>query len=74
MARWAVSVTMQTAFDPDVWPVRVDEGELGIALLNLCVNARDAMPQGGTITIAAVQPRCFTRIRPERRFRGDIGR
>jgi PAS domain S-box-containing protein len=48
------SVTVRTVFDPDVWPVRVDEGELGIALLNLCVNARDAMPQGGTITIAAV--------------------
>jgi len=48
------SVTIKTAFDADVWPVRVDEGELGIALLNLCVNARDAMPQGGTITIAAV--------------------
>ncbi len=48
------SVTVKTVFDPDVWPVRIDEGELGIALLNLCVNARDAMPQGGTITIAAV--------------------
>jgi PAS domain S-box-containing protein len=48
------SVMVRTVFDPDVWPVRVDEGELGIALLNLCVNARDAMPQGGTITIAAV--------------------
>ena len=48
------SVTIETFFDPDIWPVRVDEGELGIALLNLCVNARDAMPQGGTITIAAV--------------------
>jgi PAS domain S-box-containing protein len=48
------SVTVETVFDADVWPVRVDEGELGIALLNLCVNARDAMPQGGNITIAAV--------------------
>jgi signal transduction histidine kinase/ActR/RegA family two-component response regulator len=48
------SVTVRTDFAPDLWPVRVDEGELGIALLNLCVNARDAMPQGGTITIAAV--------------------
>jgi PAS domain S-box-containing protein len=48
------SVNVQTAFDPHVWPVKVDEGELGIALLNLCVNARDSMPQGGVITIAAV--------------------
>jgi CheY-like chemotaxis protein len=48
------SVTVKTDFAPDVWPVCVDEGELGIALLNLCVNARDAMPQGGTITIGAV--------------------
>jgi PAS domain S-box-containing protein len=48
------AVSVMTAFDPDVWPVRVDEGELGIALLNLCVNARDAMPRGGIITIAAV--------------------
>jgi PAS domain S-box-containing protein len=48
------SVTLKTVFEADVWPVRVDEGELGIALLNLCVNARDAMPQGGTITIAAL--------------------
>lgn len=47
------SVTVKTVFAPDVWPVRVDEGELGVALLNLCVNARDAMPRGGTITIAA---------------------
>jgi PAS domain S-box-containing protein len=40
-------------FEADVWPVEVDEGELEIALLNLCVNARDAMPGGGSITIAA---------------------
>jgi PAS domain S-box-containing protein len=48
------SVTVKTNFERDVWPVRVDEGELGITLLNLCVNARDAMPEGGTITIGAV--------------------
>ncbi|SDQ55801.1 Histidine kinase-, DNA gyrase B-, and HSP90-like ATPase [Pseudoxanthomonas sp. CF385] len=38
---------------PGIWPVFVDPGELEIALLNLCVNARDAMEQGGTITISA---------------------
>jgi len=47
------TVTVASAFGSDLWPIHVDEGELGIAILNLCVNARDAMPQGGTITIAA---------------------
>jgi CheY-like chemotaxis protein len=37
----------------DLWPVEIDVGELDLAMLNLCVNSRDAMPGGGTITIAA---------------------
>ncbi|MBN8871286.1 MAG: response regulator [Rhodospirillales bacterium] len=36
---------------PDVWPIAVDPGEFEIALLNLAVNARDAMPAGGRFTI-----------------------
>jgi PAS domain S-box-containing protein len=39
--------------DGDVWPVTVDISELKTALVNLVLNARDAMPEGGTITIAA---------------------
>jgi PAS domain S-box-containing protein len=35
------------------WPVRVDKSELELALVNLAVNARDAMPDGGRIAIAA---------------------
>jgi PAS domain S-box-containing protein len=46
-----IAVRMQ--FSSDVWPVDVDPGELELAIVNLCVNARDAMPQGGVITIAA---------------------
>ena len=53
-------VTVKTLFEVNVWPVQVDEGELEIALLNLCVNARDAMPKGGTITIAARNRPGFT--------------
>jgi CheY-like chemotaxis protein len=33
--------------------VEIDAGELELAIVNMCVNARDAMPGGGTITIAA---------------------
>jgi PAS domain S-box-containing protein len=36
----------------DVWPVEVDAGEMELAILNLCLNSRDAMTRGGAITIA----------------------
>ncbi|AGK49709.1 response regulator [Burkholderia thailandensis MSMB121] len=37
----------------DLWPVRVDVAELELAVINLAVNARDAMPQGGRFKISA---------------------
>jgi PAS domain S-box-containing protein len=46
-----IEVRMQ--FGSGVWPVEVDPGEMELAVVNLCVNARDAMPSGGVITIAA---------------------
>jgi PAS domain S-box-containing protein len=38
---------------PDAWPVCVDHSRLENALLNLCINARDAMPAGGAIVLEA---------------------
>ena len=36
----------------DVWPIEVDIAELELALVNVAVNARDAMPGGGTLTLS----------------------
>jgi signal transduction histidine kinase len=46
-------VAVEVQFDDDLWPVHVDAAELELALLNLCVNARDAMAQSGAIQIRA---------------------
>jgi signal transduction histidine kinase/CheY-like chemotaxis protein len=40
-------------FAADLWPTKVDPGELELVVLNLAVNARDAMPNGGTIAVRA---------------------
>ncbi|HEY0748114.1 MAG TPA: PAS domain-containing protein [Steroidobacteraceae bacterium] len=45
-------VVVKTEFAQDLWPIRVDPSELELVILNLCVNSRDAMPNGGVITIA----------------------
>jgi signal transduction histidine kinase/ActR/RegA family two-component response regulator len=46
-------VEVELDFEPGLWPTAVDPGELELVILNLAVNARDAMAEGGTITIRA---------------------
>jgi signal transduction histidine kinase/DNA-binding response OmpR family regulator len=44
-------VELEGVLAPRLWPVEVDRNQLGNVLLNLAVNARDAMPEGGKLTI-----------------------
>ena len=45
------AITLTVEREPDLWPVHADEAQLQNAIINLVVNARDAMPSGGTVTI-----------------------
>ncbi|HEX2589968.1 MAG TPA: PAS domain S-box protein [Rhizomicrobium sp.] len=47
------AVSMSAEIPGDVWPVNVDEAELELALVNIAVNARDAMPNGGSLSLTA---------------------
>src|SRR5256886_15472226 len=47
------NVELKCDIPDDVWPVEVDIAELELALVNIAVNARDAMPGGGSITLSA---------------------
>jgi PAS domain S-box-containing protein len=47
-------ISVQTKLDAGLWAVEVDPTALHAALINLAVNARDAMPSGGTLTISTI--------------------
>jgi C4-dicarboxylate-specific signal transduction histidine kinase len=58
--------------DQDLWPVHVDPVQFEVAIVNIAVNARDAMPHGGAIRISACNvaaPRTIDRAHHDRRRR-----
>ncbi len=44
-------ITISTELDPGLWVIEADEGNIEQVIMNLAVNARDAMPEGGKLTI-----------------------
>jgi len=46
------SITVASSLAEDLWSATLDRGQIDQALLNIVLNARDAMPQGGTLHIA----------------------
>jgi hypothetical protein len=47
------SVHIDTRLEEDLWSTKGDKTQLTQVLMNLCVNSRDAMPEGGTLSISA---------------------
>ncbi len=61
------TVELETEYEADLWPVKVDPGKLGQVILNLVRNAQDAMPEGGRITLR-------TRNVPQAALKGELAR
>jgi PAS domain S-box-containing protein len=47
------SIAIESKYSPDLWMISADLTQLHQVLMNLCVNARDAMAEGGTLSITA---------------------
>ena len=59
-------ITLSTSLARDVWSTRADPGQFQSAIVNMAVNARDAMPQGGKLVVETrnIELRCRSRRLP----------
>jgi len=63
-------ITLRTITGPDLWPIEADLSEMEQAVMNLAINARDAMHDGGTLTIrtgTVTLDDAYTRTHPDAR-------
>jgi PAS domain S-box-containing protein len=62
------TIELEVAGAPALWPIEVDVAQLEASLVNLAINARDAMPRGGKLTVEALNQaldREYCRANPE---------
>ena len=67
-------VRIEQRLAPDLWPALGDSSQIELVILNLAINARDAMPGGGTITIETGNIRAGDPRRPAELSEGDYVR
>jgi PAS domain S-box-containing protein len=65
------TVQLEIALQDGLWPALVDQTQLELVVLNLAINARDAMPVGGTLLIEAANATLGPPRRPEEPQAGD---
>ena len=64
-------ITINTQFRPGIWPALADPTQTELVVLNLAINARDAMANEGTITIETSNVKVGSPERPEEPAAGD---
>ena len=65
------SVRLELVLQPELWPALVDPTQIELVILNLAINARDAMQVGGSLTVETANVRLPAPSRPEMPAAGE---
>ncbi|MET0273290.1 MAG: response regulator [Phenylobacterium sp.] len=65
------SVRIETVLQPDLWPAMIDPTQIELVILNLAINARDAMEVGGSLTVETANMVLGPPVRPEEPAAGE---